>query len=358
MINTNKLINSRRIAMLYAGIDLHKNYILITVINGGGFRISQIRINNDIQKIANFFAQFTEPVRIVIEATLNWYWIVELLDNLGYDIVLAHPKKLRAIVDAKLEDDNISSYTLAQLLRNDYIPTVYYLSPEIRALRDLCRTRLFLVRQRSALMNSCRSTLLKYNIMAPENQRLYSQNGLDYLKDPELNLHELYKFGLWCKSDLIEFITEKITILENKINKQTIEDGVIKNLITISGIGDVLAPTIRYEVGVMSRFRDDKHFSSYCRYTPKIHKSGKRNKHYKTSKEGNAYLKWAFSEVTVNAIKYDTDIRKRYQKLKSKKGKPIALSIIGRNMTTVVYHVWTKHEEYKGFKKININKEQ
>jgi transposase len=89
--------------MFYAGIDLHKNYILITVINGGGFRISQIRINNDIQKIANFFAQFTEPVRIVIEATLNWYWIVELLDNLGYDIVLAHPKKLRAIVDAKLE---------------------------------------------------------------------------------------------------------------------------------------------------------------------------------------------------------------------------------------------------------------
>lgn len=336
--------------MLYAGIDLHKNYIVITVIDQGGFQISQIRINNDIKAIISFFSQFKEPVKIVLEATLNWYWIVDLLDNMGYEIVLAHPKRLRAIVDAKLEDDIISSHTLAQLLRNDYIPTVYYLSPQIRALRDLCRTRLFLVRQRTAIVNNCRSTLLKYNILAPETGKLYSPAGLSYLRDPDLNINEIYKFGLSCKTDIIKILNENIKILEGKIKQQTIIDNIIKRLMTISGIADVLAPTIRYEVGVMSRFVNDKRFASYCRYTPKIHKSGNRNKHYKTSKEGNAYLKWAFSEVTVCAIKYDSDIRKRYQKYKSKKGKPIALTIIGRNMTSVVYHVWTRDESYRGFK--------
>lgn len=348
--------------MLYAGIDLHKNYVVITVINQRGAQISQVRINNDRKALIIYFRQFKEPVKVVIEATLNWYWIVDLLDDMGYEVVLAHPKKLRAIVDAKLEDDIISSYTLAQLLRNDYIPTVYYLSPEIRALRDLCRTRLFLVRQRTSLINNCRSTLLKYNIFAPEKGKLYSPDGLTFLRDPDLSLNEIYKIGLASKTNIIEILNKNIEILESKIKQQTIVDDIIQRLLTIKGIGDVLAPTIRYEVGVMSRFFNEKRFASYCRFTPKIHKSGKVNKHYKTSKEGNAYLKWAFSEVAVCAIKYDPDVRKRYQKHTRRKGKPIALTIIGRNMTVIVYHVWTTGEPYRGFKipksSIETSKEQ
>jgi len=346
--------------MLYSGIDLHKCFVLITVINESGCQISQVRINNDVNALISFFAQFNEPIEIVVEATLNWYWLVDLLDNLGYTIVLAHPKKLKAIVDTKFVDDKISSETLAQLLRNNYIPKVYYLNPGIRALRDLCRTRLYLVRQRTSLVNGSRSTLLKYNLFAPAKGKLYSPNGLAYLRKPDLAIHDIYKFGLNCRANIIELLTENIDHLEQEIKRNMVTDEIIELLKSISGIGDVLAPTIRYEIGDMSRFYNEKRLSSYCRFTPRTHRSAKRTKQYKTSKDGNAYLKWAFSEVTVNAIRYDSDVKRRYQRLKSKKGKPVALTIIGRNMTTIVYNVWTKREPYRGFKKpkIETNKEQ
>jgi len=336
--------------MLYAGIDLHKYYQLITDINDGGHQVSQVRLNNNRLLVKNYFGQFTESVKIVVEATLNWYWLVDLLDELNYHIVLAHPKKLRSIVEAKLENDKISSFMLAQLLRNNFIPEAYCLSPEIRALRDLCRTRLFFVRQRTALVNNCHSTLLKHNIVAPSKGKLHSSSGLAYLKNPDLELHEISKLGLNCKSDLIKILTEKIKSLEYKIKRYCIEDEIIKLLKTIPGIGDVLSPTIRYEIGEITRFKSHKHLASYSRYTQKIHQSGRLNKHYNTSKEGNAYLKWAFSEVVINAIRFDKDIRKCYQRHLSKKGKPVAKAIIGRNLTTVVFNVWTNNESYKGFK--------
>jgi len=356
MYSTKISLSHRRIVMLYAGIDLHKYFLVISVINQRGSEISSIRINNDAKLLVNYFSQFTEPIKIVIEATLNWYWVVDLLDQLQFEIVLAHPKRLRAIVETKYIDDKISSNTLAQLLRNDYIPEVYYLSQEIRALRDLCRTRLFLVRQRTALINNCSSNLLKYNIRAPEIGKLHSSNGLAFLRDDELPIHEISKFEMTCKTNIIEKLNENIQLVEIKIREQNQEDNITKRLKTISGIGDILSSTIRYEVGVMSRFFNDKRFSSYCRFTPRMHVSGKSAKYYKTSKEGNAYLKWAFSEVAVCAIKYDADTRKHYQRKKSKKGKPIALSIIGRNMTTVVYHVWTTSKDYRGYKKKVLTK--
>lgn len=341
--------------MLYAGIDLHKHYVHIAVINNAGNTVAEARLNNDRKIISNFFGRFDEPIKAVVEATLNWYWLVDLLDELQYSICLAHPAKLKAIVTAKCEDDKISSMMLAQLLRTDLIPAVYVFTPELRALRDLCRTRSFLVHQRTAIVNNCHSTLLKYNILAPATSKLYSNDGLAFLKNPELQLHELFKFGLTCKSNLLNELNEMIKHLEKKIRQNCIEDSILKLLKTISGIGDVLAPTIRYEIGDISRFKSAKKLSSYCRYTPKMHISGKTTKYYRTSKQGNAYLKWAFSEATTLAIRYDKDVRHRYQKLLTKKGKPVALSIIGRNLTTVVYNVWMNQQPYRGFK---VPKEQ
>ncbi|MBN2011735.1 IS110 family transposase [candidate division KSB1 bacterium] len=164
-------------------------------------------------------------------------------------------------------------------------------------------------------------------------------------------MHDLFKLGSCCKANIIETLNENIKIIESEIRKNNKEDEITKLLKSISGIGDMLSPTIRYEIGVMSRFFNSKRLASYCRFTPRMHISGKSAKYYKTSKDGNAYLKRAFSEVAVCAIKYDDDVRKHYQRLKSKKGKPVALSIIGRNMTTVLYHVWTTNQEYRGYKK-------
>jgi transposase len=67
-------------------------------------------------------------------------------------------------------------------------------------------------------------------------------------------------------------------------------------------VGQTIALTILYEVGEPTRFANVKEFSSYCRVVPGIAQSGKVSGRGRASKQGNHYLKAAFSQATVHAV--------------------------------------------------------
>jgi len=69
--------------------------------------------------------EFEETVEVAIEATPNWYWLHDLLEDEGFKVKLSHPLKTRAIAYAKVKTYKIDSATLAHLLRSDVLPLSY-----------------------------------------------------------------------------------------------------------------------------------------------------------------------------------------------------------------------------------------
>jgi len=95
--------------------------------------------------------------------------------------------------------------------------------------------------------------------------------------------------------DRIDLLSSQIAELEQRILDLTRNNADYKRLLKIAGVGKILALTIFYEVGEISRFKNARQFSSYCRLVPGIAQSGAVSRQGRSSKQGNAYPKNAFN---------------------------------------------------------------
>lgn len=122
-----------------AGLDLNKNQSYITVMGKDGQILGEANLKSEANSILTYLAKFEEP-EVVFEATRNWYWLYEALQRKGYDVTMAHPKKTKAIGEAKIKTDKIDSHTLDHLMRADLIPESYLAPLETRHYKRATKT--------------------------------------------------------------------------------------------------------------------------------------------------------------------------------------------------------------------------
>ena len=126
---------------MYVGVDYHKRYSIVTMMDQRGRVIGQSKLSNDPLTLINYVERLPKGSKVALEATGNWYYFYELVEDSGVDIYLAHPKKTRAIAEARIKTDRIDSMILAHLLRADLLPTSYIPPRDIRDRREGLRYR-------------------------------------------------------------------------------------------------------------------------------------------------------------------------------------------------------------------------
>jgi hypothetical protein len=88
--------------MVHVGVDLHRRVSQIAVLTADG-ELAQHRLPNDLAQLESFFVQLPTPSPIAIEASGTRWWLVDLLERLGHQPVLSHPKETKAIAAAPQE---------------------------------------------------------------------------------------------------------------------------------------------------------------------------------------------------------------------------------------------------------------
>ena len=155
--------------------------------------------------------------------------------------------------------------------------------------------------------------------------------------------HPAARCGGLLQLERISLYSRQIKDLEEMILGTVAEDPLFDLLQTIPGVGKILALTIYYEVGDIDRFEGPKQFCSYARVVPGIAQSGHTFKRGRGSKQGNRYLKWAFSQAAGLAVRFHPRVRKFRQKhlarRRSKAKKLISLSIVAHKLATAAYYV-------------------
>ena len=96
-----------------------------------------------------------------------------------------------------------------------------------------------------------------------------------------------------------------------------------------------------------ARFASDRTFFSYCRLVPGADNSGDRVRH-KRSRDGNRYLKLAFSHAGVRAIQYYPEVKAWYGSKKRKKPEAVARALVAKEIARIAYHVLRKQEDFNG----------
>jgi|GEM_PF-1618453 len=133
----------------YIGIDLHKKYSYVAVLNEVGEVIEERKVpNEELEKFASKY----QGCKAVIESTGSYRFAYDILDKY-LDVKLAHPSKTRIIAEARIKNDSYAKM-LAHLLRANLIAESYIPPKEVRELRDLTRARRALIEDRNRIKNS------------------------------------------------------------------------------------------------------------------------------------------------------------------------------------------------------------
>jgi len=120
----------------------------------------------------------------------------------------------------------------------------------------------------------------------------------------------------------------------------------VQRLLWIPGIGKIAAFTLHLEIDGIARFGDVRAFFSYCRLVPGAKNSGGKSRNKRT-KDGNRYLKLAFSHAAVRAIQYYPEIQAWYRQRLRTKGAMIARALVAKELARIVYHVLAKQQPFK-----------
>lgn len=160
--------------MLYVGVDNHTETSHITVTDEAGEILKRTNIESREDKLVAALEEFSDqPKKAVLEASYNWGKMYDWLDGVADEVVLAHPQKVRAIAEARIKTDKISSETLAHLLRADLIPEAYACSRETRATKRVLRQRMFLVRVQTMFKNRVHAIISQHDLTKPDVTDLF-----------------------------------------------------------------------------------------------------------------------------------------------------------------------------------------
>ena len=318
---------------LYTGLDLHKRTVFALTVDADGAEVAREKLPARAESLALYFANLpTEPGgqhRAVAEATTGWYWVKDALAPLDVDFRLAHAKGVKAITGAKVKTDAADARKLAQLLRVNLLPEAHVISDELRPLRDVLRTRLTLVERRVGAVNSVARLLEKSNVR------------------DVADLPELMRLQARCHLAQAELLAAQVKELEKALHPYLVPDDDVQRLLRVPGVGKVGAFTLRLEIDDVARFSSDRAFVSYCRLVPGADNSADRVRH-KRSREGNRYLKLAFSHASVRAIQHYPEIRAWYRRKRRKKPEAVARGLVAKEIARIAYHVLRKQEDFNG----------
>jgi transposase len=336
----------------YIAFDSHKRYTWVDRQDHSTGETRCHRLEHAPGSVRNYLNGCEPGTRVAVEATGNWYWIIDEIEQAGLQPLLVHPRKAKLMMGQINKTDKLDAQGLNRLQRNGTLPTVWIPPGPLRDLRELTRTRLVLTAQRTRLKNRLSATLAKYGTPASECSDPYGKRGRAEL---EKHLQGLPEQTRWVSQQLLlqlDFVSQQVRQLEQRLEELVQVSEAMQWLLTLPGIGVILAATIALEIGEVSRFPSAAHLASYAGTTPRVHASGGKVRYGPLRADVNRYLKWAFAEaansVAVNHTRCpDRHVSQLYQRLRQKKGHPKAIGAVARHLAEAAFHVLRRKQVYR-----------
>jgi transposase len=328
---------------LYCGIDLHANNSVISVIDERDDVMYEKRHPNDLHVIRDVLEPFRDDLlACVVESTYNWYWLVDGLMDAGFDVRLAHTGAIPQYAGLKHSNDQTDARHLAHLLRLGILPQGHIQPREQRAVRDLLRRRLLLVRQKMLYHLSLQSLIVRHTgerLSANQIKALDNDAIAGKLADPiRLGGQLTHLARCWHE--------RAIAMLEEEVLKHLKPRRDYQLLSSIPGVGKILASTIALETGAIERFPGPGQYASYARCVNTERVSNGKLKGRGNKRNGNKYLAWAFMEAAHYAAIWSPEIKRFYQKRQAKRHILVAKKTVANKLAKASYHMLKRQEPF------------
>lgn len=324
----------------YCGIDLHSNNHVVTVIDEQDHRVYEKRLPNDLATTLRALEPYRKELEaIAVESTFNWYWLVDGLMEAGYAVRLVNVAAVKQYEGLKHTDDRYDAFWLAHLMRLGILPTGYIYPRVQRGVRDLARQRMRLVQHCTAHVLSIQNQVWRSTAVRLKSRTI---QGLDSGVWPEIS-DEHIKLSIDSGREAINALRKQIDRLEKAIFESVKLTPEYNELLSVNGIGPILAMTIMLEVGDIHRFESVGQFASYCRCVDSERRSNGKKKGEANRKNGNPYLAWAFMEAAHFAVRFMPGAKRFYERKSHQRNKIVAIKALAHKIARASYFVLRDH---------------
>ena len=314
----------------YVGIDFHRRRSVVVRVSAAGERLSVVRIDNDPVAIAAAVAEAGPSPEVVIEATYGWYWVVDLLQELGATVHLANPKALNW-GDRRVKNDVVDATDLADMLRLGRLPEAWIAPPAIRELRELVRYRAKLVQLRSGLKAQVHAVMAKEGVL-PRVVDMFGPAGATPARrhGARGELHDPGRVAARPDRGLRPGDRHAGAAHPRQLRHHR----GYRAVQAINGVGPTIAAIIVAEIGDVTRFPTARHLCSWAGLTPGHRESDVQGHDTGITKQGSRLLRWSLIEG-ISRYHGGPHLAGEFRRIAQRRGKNKARVAIARKVLTL-----------------------
>jgi transposase len=336
--------------MLHAGLDLSRKKVDVCLLSEAGEHLDQLATPPDADSLRRLARRIDEvhgePVCAVVESMTGARLAHDTLEQEGWEVEIADAQKVKGLAPLACKTDRIDSMVLAVLSHRDLVPAIWLPDPRVREERELARFRLHLIKHRSMLKHRVHSTLINFGRPCPVTD-LFGVEGRRLLE--RLEIPEPWRSNVTASVALIDDLERQVDQINRRLREAHADHPYVPLLLSVPGIGWVLAFTIAAEIGEIERFSSPEKLTGYTGLCPRVVQSGDSDRRGPLSKHGPRYLRWALLEATMHALKHPA-YAARYQRNKRRLGKQrgakVAQIDIARRLCHAIWHMLSRQETF------------
>jgi transposase len=332
---------------LTVGLDVSDHFTSYCMLDGDGDILEEGTVRTTPAAFSRRFARL-DACRMVTEVGMHSPWVSKVLAEMGHEVIVANPWKVRLIAASIKKTDRADAETLARLGRLDpkLLSPVTHRGLETHADLATVHARQSLVASRTLLINHVRGAV------KPFGARLPACDAHAFHKKVGAAIPEDLRPALEPVLAMIAQLTSEIRAADSRIEELGRERyPETRVLQQIQGVGSLISLTYVLTIADPSRFKSSRDIGPYLGLVPRQRESGARAPQLRITKAGDKYLR----QLLVNGAHYilgyrgpDTDLRRwgLAHAGSSKSAKKKAVVAVARKLAVLLHRLWVTGEVY------------
>jgi transposase len=332
--------------MWIIGCDFHPSFQQVAYVNTEGGECGNRRLGHMAEAEQFYRSLGGQVVRVGMEASGQSRWFERLLAELGYELWVGDPAKIRATQPRKQKTDERDAEDILELLLTERFTKLRIRIPSAgeRDARQLVAHRHRLVQMRTRVKNQLKAVALNEGMVA-RRPGFWSQQGQEQFR--ALRLPEWTAQRREDNLALLADLERRTEPLEKAVKQQAWERPEVVRLMTHPGVGPVTGLAFVLTLGDPHRFSCGRKVASYLGLIPAEDTSGGKQRLGHLTKQGNALLRGLLVEAAHSAVQKEPELKRCYRRLAMKKNRAIAAVAVARKLAVRLWWMWRRGLDYE-----------
>jgi len=333
---------------IYIGVDFQarQQTICYLTTEDGELQLHELKHQNK-EEVRAFYAQFTGRVIVGLEASGYSPWFEQLLEELGCEVWLGDATEIRRRARWRQKNDRRDAELILDLMVHDEFPRLHRPAPESREILRMLRYRQKLIKIRTMGKNSLQALALQSGLS--KGSRLFTKAGQQELGTAVMSPAMQWQREQWLQ--LLESLNQRLLETMLWLKRQSQGDPRITRLRTHPGIGLLTSLCLVHTLEPVGRFRNQRKVAAYAGFDPLERSSAERKRFLGISKAGSRVLRFLVVEAAHTAVKKDDDLKRFYQRLVARRGRPKAKTAVARKLLIRAYIMARDEIDYAEFRR-------